>query len=1089
MFLATETTHRMLVRYEPDVGHLYVPNQCARVPSPEGGFYVRTNALGFRSDRPYVTARGERPRILFFGDSFTAGDGVDNGDRFSERVADALGGEAYNFGLSGSGTDQQLLLLEKYGKGMAADLIVLALQVENIDRIQVGNRPAIDRITRRRMQVPKPYFTLQPDGSLALHHVPVPRDRPPEVPGNDATETRHGLVGSAIEFYRTAKGLEDVRRMTRKHLELSRSLALRVSGFDPYPDYAHPHSAGFALLRAIVRRFQAAANGVPVLVVPLPNYYYLLHGLEPKFQRRIETLAQDGLTIGDLVTPLMALSREQRRKLLLSDGHFSVFGHGVVAQHMADAIRGRGLLPVPAAKPAVHVKKATTGKWVLGVSALYHNSAAALVHDGRIVAAAEEERFTRVKNDRRLPQQAINFCLEQAGLRPSDLSAVVYYDNAYLTFERLLHTLAASGERSADAWQRILPSWLRFKLRVPHLLRRQLGYEGPILQEEHHRSHAAAAFLPAPFERAAILTVDGVGEWATAAIGRGDGSRVELLREMHFPHSLGLLYSAFTHFTGFKVNSGEYKMMGLAPYGEPRYVQAIYDHLVQVHDDGSLRLNLDHFAFLTEPTMTNERFAALFGGPARKPDAWISQRERDLARSVQVVTEEVLLKMARHAHALTGEKKLCLSGGVALNCVANGRILREGPFDDIWIQPAAGDAGSALGAALDVCHNWFGVERRQNPHARPPQGGSCLGPQFSDDEIRAFLDTYGYPYEVLDESQRGDTVAGLLDEGKVVGHFAGRLEFGPRALGSRSILGDPRNADTQAVLNLKIKYRESFRPFAPVVLAEKTHEYFELDRESPYMLLVAPVRSERRQPLGDVAGDDLTSIVRQVRSDLPAITHIDYSARIQSIVRADHPQYHDVVAAFARRTGCAVLVNTSFNVRGEPIVATPFDAYRCFMRTEMDVLVLGNLLLHKATQPPWPEEKGHVEKSEDAADAAPVPEDDARLRALFASQFLPALPRMQGDVRCRLKGAAGASNWVDHAGPSQLHEILEIPSALQDPDGEPRAQAEAMIRQWRPGPGTDALRPVVVALLEIAHRKPAEEADDERVSDSAYVMF
>ena len=1103
MFLATESTHRMLIRHEPDIGHLYVPNQVARIPSPHGGFYFRSNSLGFRSDREYVasfsaTGPGRRPRILFLGDSFTAGDGVDNAQRFSDRIGELLGAEVYNYGLSGSGTDQQLLIFEKFARDVEADLVVLCLQVENMDRIQLGFRPAIDRVSRQNVLVPKPYFTLA-DGVLQRHHDPVPRERPAAaragatVPSGGGPGHR-GLRAKVIDRYLRDPRLAKLRAWSRKHLKGVRSLVLRQTRFDPYPDYARDDTPGFQLMRAIVQRLHGAMAGRPLLIVPLPNAYYLTHGLRPTFQSRLAALARPaaGLHVGDVTTSLLRQPLAERKRMQLHDGHYSSHGHAVVAEQMVREIRRLGLTPTPRPTPpptpSVRTRQRPTGTWVLGLSCLYHNSAAALVQDGRLVAAAEEERFTRVKNDRRLPAQAINFCLEQAGLQPEDLAAVVYYDNAYLTFERLLHTLAASGARSEDAWSRVLPSWLEFKLRIPQLVRKHLHYEGPLLQESHHRSHAASAFLPSPFDRAAILTVDGVGEWATAAIGRGQGKHVELLREMHFPHSLGLLYSAFTQFTGFKVNSGEYKMMGLAPYGEPRYVQDIYDHLLQVHEDGSLRLNLEYFAFLTEPTMTSAKFAELFGGPARQPDGWITRREMDLARSVQVVTEDVLLKMARHAHALTGEKKLAMSGGVTLNCVANGRLLREGPFEDLWIQPAAGDAGSALGAALDVSMNWFDQARPAPTGARPPQRGSCWGPEFSDDEIRAFLDTYGYPYETVSPDIRSQQLASLLAQGKVVGHFAGRMEYGPRALGARSILGDARNEDTQAVLNLKIKYRESFRPFAPVVLAERVSDYFELDRESPYMLLVAPVKKERCLPLGDVTGEDLTAIVRQPRSDLPAITHIDYSARIQTIVRDDLPAYYDVLQAFEQQTGCGVLVNTSFNVRGEPIVCTPFDAYRCFMRTEMDVLALGNQLLVKAAQPPWPEDKGHVEKSEDAP-AAETVRTDQKLRVLFHQVFLPALAKLHGDLRCRLEGHAGDSNWQAHQPPASIRAVFEIPAALQATDLDPRAMTTALVGQWQPGPATEALRPVVEALLALARAKPVAQRADEQVPDSVYVMF
>jgi carbamoyltransferase len=522
----------------------------------------------------------------------------------------------------------------------------------------------------------------------------------------------------------------------------------------------------------------------------------------------------------------------------------------------------------------------------------------------------------------------------------------------------VVKSLVAVAPRGADQWQKAGPSFLSIKLFVTDHVRRMLRVDVPVLHTRHHLSHAASAFYPSPFEDAAILTLDGVGEWATTSLAVGEGARIRTLKEIHYPHSLGLLYSAFTYFCGFKINSGEYKLMGLAPYGEARYVDRILDKLIYVRPDGSFRLDMDYFGYLDSQVVTNERFHALFEGPPRAPESRIGRREMDLAASIQRATEQVVLGLARHAREVTGKRQLCLAGGVALNCVANGVLLRERIFDELFIQPAAGDAGGALGAALAASHMHFGVPRAP----RNPDGddlrGSYLGPAFSSAEVQAFLDRHGYAYErVADRAERADRIASALQAGKVVGFFSGRMEFGPRALGARSILGDPRNPETQVLMNLKIKYRESFRPFAPSVLAERCAEYFDLDVESPYMLLVAPVRSERQKaaPPGAPPADgdiDLLAIVRQARSDVPAITHVDYSARVQTVRRDVQPDYHAVLDAFARRTGCPVVVNTSFNVRGEPIVCTPQDAYRCFMRTEMDMLVLEDCLLLKEMQKP-----------------------------------------------------------------------------------------------------------------------------------------
>jgi carbamoyltransferase len=594
---------------------------------------------------------------------------------------------------------------------------------------------------------------------------------------------------------------------------------------------------------------------------------------------------------------------------------------------------------------------------ILGISCFYHDSAACLLRDGDIVAAAQEERFTRKKHDPRFPKSAIEYCLAEGGITSKDLEYVVYYDKPILTFERLLLSYLTVAPRGLRSWLEAMPLWLGRKLHVPRVVQKEIGFEGDVLFTEHHEAHAASAFYPSPFQESAILTVDGVGEWATASYGWGKGNEIHLLKELHFPDSLGLLYSAFTYFTGFKVNSGEYKLMGLAPYGQPKYRDVILEKLIDLKDDGSLRLDLSYFDFLGGLRMTNKRFDSLFGGPPRRPETPITQREMDIAASIQAVTEEAVLRMARHVHRATKARNLCIAGGVALNCVANGRILREGLFEDIWIQPAAGDAGGALGAALSVWHRFLGKERAVTEGSGDRQKGSYLGPQFPNETVKAFLVDRQYPFHEVTDEQRARLVAEKIAEGKIIGYVVGRMEFGPRALGARSILGDPRQVETQSVMNLKIKYRESFRPFAPTVLEEKVSDYFELDRPSPYMLLVAKVREERRFPQPSEDGRGMLERLKSRRSDIPAITHLDYSARIQTVNREIKPDYHQVISEFEKLTGCAVVVNTSFNVRGEPIVCTPEDAYRCFMRTDMDVLVIENCILYKKEQPTWKEER------------------------------------------------------------------------------------------------------------------------------------
>jgi carbamoyltransferase len=595
---------------------------------------------------------------------------------------------------------------------------------------------------------------------------------------------------------------------------------------------------------------------------------------------------------------------------------------------------------------------------VLGISAFYHDAAAALVRDGVIVAAAQEERFTRKKHDDRFPINAIAYCLRAGGVERDGIDAVVFYDKPIATFVRLLRTYFRVGASGYPSFRQAMPIWIREKLWIPYQIERgliDLGYRPrDVWFIEHHESHAASAFFPSPFESAAVLTFDGVGEWTTSSIGVGRGNRITLEQQLYYPNSLGLLYSAFTYFCGFRVNSGEYKLMGLAPYGEPRYAQRILEHLVDLRDDGSFRMNMRYFGFLGGLTMTNRRFEELFDGPPRQPESDITVREMDLARSIQEVTEEIVLRMARHAATLTGERYACLAGGVALNCVANGRLLREGPFERLWVQPAAGDAGGAIGAAL---YGWHQISDGARPNDRHSDGmaGSYLGPEFSDDEIRQYLEMNEYPYAAIDEpSTWARHIAELVADGRVVGLFLGRMEFGPRALGHRSIIGDPRSAAMQSLMNLKIKYRESFRPFAPAVLAERASEYFDLDVESPYMMLVAPVRDSLRRHNGHRRVDDLRSWVNEVRSIIPAVTHVDYSARLQTVHREQSPKFHAIIEQFEALTGCPVVINTSFNVRGEPIVCTPEDAYRCFMRTEIDHLVLGSFVLDKKVQPAWP---------------------------------------------------------------------------------------------------------------------------------------
>jgi len=587
---------------------------------------------------------------------------------------------------------------------------------------------------------------------------------------------------------------------------------------------------------------------------------------------------------------------------------------------------------------------------ILGISCFYHDSAAALVRDGEIIAAAQEERFTRKKHDYNFPRHSIEYCLKEAGITIDEVDYIAFYDKPLVKFERLLESYLAYVPSGIGSFLKAIPIWLKQKLWMREVFKEEINYKGQVLFAEHHESHAASAFYPSPFEEAAFLTIDGVGEWTTTSLGVGKGNDLKILYEIKFPHSVGMLYSAFTYYTGFKVNSSEYKVMGLAPYGEPKYVDVILNELIDLREDGSFKLNMKYFNYCVGLTMTNGRFDKLFGGPPRRPETKISQREMDLARSVQVVTEEIMLRMVRHIHNLTGQKKLCLAGGVALNCVGNGRILREGPFEEIWIQPAASDAGGALGAALAVWYRYLGKERIVEGK-KDLQKASLLGPSYSDEDIEEVLKNRSAVYHRLEKNELLDRVSELILDGKVVGWFQGRMEFGPRALGARSILGDPRSPTMQSVMNLKIKFRESFRPFAPTVLREKVSDYFEIDYDSPYMLLVAPVREDKRikekESEGNLFGIEK---LKHLRSEIPAVTHVDYSARIQTVAKDENPIFYGLIDKFYKKSGCPLVVNTSFNVRGEPIVCRPEEAYTCFMRTEMDYLVMGNYLLDKKEQ-------------------------------------------------------------------------------------------------------------------------------------------
>ena len=1109
MFLLQQNTHRMLIQHDADVGHRFVPSLRARLPNENGGYTVVTNSSGFRSDIEFEQAKRAKPRILMFGDSYTAGDNVCNADRYSDILSQNTNTEVYNYGVSGTGTDQNLLIARKFASDVEADLAVICVYIDSFHRIQVSYRPAIDRVTGKRVLVPKPWFELTENG-LELRQVPVPIERKPDLRGDKSSNGKRNdeWLDRLHSWYSGIPVLQQLRESSLLSEPASRLITevRRVRGQHPYPDILSEETPGWKLMRAILEQFVQELSPMPVVIFPIPTPDFYEVGMKPVYQPLFELLddPERGVHVGDVSTDLISRSYDERSGFAHRvGGHFTRTANKIVADSMERFLKERDLLaindirstttprctsPQPTPTPEI--------KYVLGISAFYHNSAAAILRDGQIIAAAEEERFTRVKNDRRFPINAINFCLEEAGIEQQQLTAVAFYDDSALTLERILQSLMAVDRSDArEMWDTIIPEWACNKLHFPRLVREHLKYEGPVLQGNHHRSHAASCFYPSPFESAAIMTIDGVGEWATATIGRGSGNQIEILKEMHFPNSLGLLYSAFTYFTGFKVNSGEYKMMGLAPYGRPIYADRIKKEIVDIKKDGSIQLNMDYFAFLYSTRTTSGKFDELFDGPRRQTDSRITRREIDIARSIQEVTEEVLLKMARHAREVTGENRLCLAGGVALNCVANGELLREKVFDDLWIQPAAGDSGCALGVALDVWHTYFD-EPRDSVQEFSSQGGSYLGPAFSPNEIQAFLETHGYPYRRLKPDERSRYLSQQIDQGKVVGHFADRLEFGPRSLGARSIVGDARNTDMQVKLNLQIKYRESFRPFAPAVLRERVSDYFEIDCDSPYMLLVAPVKEDRRLPfnLEELENiEDLLPIVRQPRSDLPAITHVDYSARVQTIRKEHHPVFYDLVKQFEQDTGCGVVVNTSFNVRGEPIVCTPFDAYRCFMRTEMDVLALGDFILTKEKQPKWPEGRGEGLESEDIIVAKPrhiTKQIGEKFGKIFDQHFWPIAEqiRKEGALAIQVKAASQDTTWQTANQPNDWQKVFEFDKELDAEIPNPNEFAKAICDRWQHRKAAQDLTKTVAKLLKVGLANLTLD-ESEELPESVYVMF
>ena len=1080
----------MTFKYDSQFGTLYVPNQTIRIPNKEKPYYIRTNDIGFRSDFNFIEKKvGKKKRILFLGDSNTAGDAclIDNSQRFSDILSRSLGdAECYNFALGGSSLSQQVLIYERTARQYEHDIVCLSFHLrQDLQR----DRPTglfIDRATGSKMVVQKPCFKLEGD-ELVILNDPVPNKITPLSEDGDLAKPSplsniKGTIWRMMKAKAREQGTTRVPRVIIERMENFRKRKILRT-------YSDPSSDDWKLMKRIIMRLVELAEGKPVILCPLPDPRAGNPDLDPLFHELDAEF--DNLIYLDLLTYFnRTLSRSERWSLYTkTTRHYNERGHRLVADIIGECLVENGLItrrngedqgPDESSLPAISGEDS----FVLGISALYHDSACALIKNGDIVSAAQEERFTRIKNDFQFPYRALNYCLEEAGIQVDDLDAIVFYDNPMETLERIVASQLAVAPAGEEIWLNMLPRWVLSKMRVPELIRNTLDYTNDLFFSNHHLSHAASAFFPSPFEEAAILTIDGVGEWATACIGHGKNNRIDLKKQLEFPHSLGLLYSAFTYYTGFRVNRGEYKLMGLAPYGEPKYANLIKEHLITIKQDGSIILNMDYFGYLDRMCMTNEAFHELFGGPPRKPESELTRKEMDIAKSIQVVTEEIVLKMADHAFELTGCDHLCMAGGVALNCVSNGRLLREGRFKDIWIQPAAGDAGGALGAALIHHYSKNNGKRLMERETPSIQGGSLWGPSFSNAEVGAHLDAYGYSYRRIDPDERASLIASYLAEGKVVGHFSGRMEYGPRALGARSIMGDPRDESTQSTINLKIKYRESFRPFAPTVLVEDIQEYFDLDRPSPYMLLVTQVKNDRC--LSTTSEMDIIRKVNQKRSDIPAITHVDYSARIQSIDRRDHPEYHEAISEFKRNTGYGVIVNTSFNVRGEPIVCTPYDALNCFMNTEMDVLAIEDYILLKSEQRNPIFKKGTLtETAESRTIVKTSTESNLERKALkFFLKYIVPLSRQISNP-LKMKPEISDSNWEDKATP---FDLFRVPSGDIDLENE----LELYLGFWSvfPSEAKSLLKPLITQLIKLKKKYPIEDyTGGDVISESIYVMF
>ena len=892
---------RQIYRYDQYLGHTYTPNIKTRLVYGNNGYFIETDNLGFRNSKK---KEGSKLSIIALGDSYTAGDGVENNSRFTDILEAKYDCTIHNLAVSGYGVDQQILAYQKFADTIPHQAILLTPHLDDLKRNLLKDRIGFKKELGQKIFIPKPYFECVND-ELKLKNIPVPREWKPVDP------KLAPLVNQPHPLNKPEKYL--------------------------HPEFNSEKSDEWILMFKLLDRLDKLARGRPVLIAPIPFNDSILRGEAPLFLNPIR--AYKKFQVIDVSECLQKYHNREDLFLPICK-HFTPKAHELIAEQLSKALKSNFDIKKRKTREKITFSKST---YVLGVSCFYHDSAAALIKDGTVLAAAQEERFTRIKHDRGFPINAINYCLEAGKININQLNAVVYYDCESLTIERVLHNSLAI-KKGNTYWDRAKKG-LFIKLQLPHLIREQTSFSGQIFKAQHHISHAASAFYPSPFESAAILVIDGVGEWACSTIAQGENNEIKILKQQHYPNSIGLLYSAFTYFCGFEVNSGEYKLMGLAPYGQPKYVDLIKGQIVQINNDGSILLNLEYLSFLEGEKMVSRKLCDLFDGRERLGHEPITKREMDIAASIQQVVEEVVAKMANHAFQLTGEKKLVMAGGVALNCVVNGKLFDSTPFEDIFFQPAAGDAGGALGCALE----WY--YKNHKVSKRPYSEDYYLGPAFSSSEIEVLFNNKDIHYHKFKAGKRAKIIAEFLFENNVVGYFDGKMEFGPRALGARSILANPLDNTMQSKLNKKIKFRESFRPFAPVFSEESTQDFFNFDKPSPHMLVVRKVHQNIiHETKNNGENEDWVKIVNQPRSTLPAITHVDYTARLQSVNEKQNKKLYEIIKEFEKLSGKAVLINTSFNIKDEPIVCTPEDAFKCFMATEMDVLVMGDYYLLKQEQ-------------------------------------------------------------------------------------------------------------------------------------------